>query len=264
MQAVSGKSSLIYAGVLALSLVPTTLSLALQANTSPATTRYEVNVVRVKPDMVAEWVDLQKNEVIPAQKKGGVKERTVWNTAVGNAFEYTIVTPYPSLAALDGPSAQARALGPEAAVRLGAKLRKCVDTQRTFLANRIDDLTIPQGNAIASRVVLRRAADGKTQEFFAVIRTDVMAAFKKAKASGKIAGFSVATRGIGAPAGELTITTYFNKFADMDEFGFGQILGPDAANKATPKLDALGVCRNENFLYAESITYGQTPVADGL
>ena len=28
--------------------------------------------------------------------------------------------------------------------------------------------------------------------------------------------------------------------------------------------DPLGVCRNENFLYAESITYGQTPVADGL
>jgi folate-binding Fe-S cluster repair protein YgfZ len=29
-------------------------------------------------------------------------------------------------------------------------------------------------------------------------------------------------------------------------------------------LCRLGVCRNENFLYAESITYGQTPVADGL
>jgi hypothetical protein len=39
---------------------------------------------------------------------------------------------------------------------------------------------------------------------------------KKAKADGKIAGYAVSTRGVGAQAGEMTTTTYYNKFADLD------------------------------------------------
>jgi hypothetical protein len=216
MRVLCGKPSVVHAGVLALSLVPATVCLAQQPNTPPATTRYQVTVVRIKPDMLDEWIDLQKNEVIPAQKKGGVKERTVLQTAIGNSFEYTILTPYPSFAALDGPAVNVKALGAEAAARLGAKVRKCVDVQRTYLINRVDDLAIPQGNAIASRTQVLRPAPGKTQDYLSYLRADVLPAMKKAKADGKIAGYAVSTRGVGAQAGEMTTTTYYNKFADLD------------------------------------------------
>jgi hypothetical protein len=226
--------------VFALSLVPATMSLAQQPNTPPATTRYQVTVVRIKPDMIDEWIDLQKNEVIPAQKKAGVKERTVLQTAIGNAFEYVISTPYPSFAALDAPPANVRALGPEAAARLAAKIRKCVDVQRSYLSNRVDDLAIPPGTAIASRTTVLRPAPGKMQDYLSHIRADVLPAMKKAKADGKIAGYRVATRGVGAQAGEVTTTTFYNTFAQMDAGNpVVQALGAAAAAPITAKGAAL-------------------------
>ena len=223
-----------------MSLLPATLCLAQPPNTPPATTRYQVTVVRINPDMVDEWVDLQKNEVIPAQKKGGLKERTVMQTAIGNSFEYTILTPYPSFAALDGQPPLVRALGAEGAARLGAKVRKCVDVQRTCLINRVDDLAIPQGTAIASRTAVVRPAPGKIQDYVGYIRADVLPAMKKAKADGKIAGYQVSIRGVGAQAGEMTTTTYYNKFADLDAGNpLVQVLGAPATAPITAKGAAL-------------------------
>jgi hypothetical protein len=240
MRALYGKPSVVRAGVLALSVFPATLCQAQPASAPPATTRYQVTVVRIKPDMIDEWIDLQKNEVIPAQKKGGVKERTVLQTAIGNSFEYTILTPYPSFAALDGPAVNVKALGAEAAARLGAKIRKCVDVQRTYLINRIDDLAIPPGSAVASRSQVLRPNPGKTQDYLAYLRADVLPAMKKAKADGKIAGYAVATRGVGAQAGEMTTTTYYNKFADLDAGNpVATVLGASAAAPITAKGAAL-------------------------
>ena len=239
MRVLYGKPSVVHAGILTLSLLPT-LGLAQQPGAAPGTTRYQVTVVRIKPDMIDEWIDLQKNEVIPALKKGGVTQRTVMQTAIGNSFEYTILTPYPSFAALDGPAVQVRALGAEGAARLGAKIRKCVDVQRTYLINRVDDLAIPQGNAIASRTTVSRPAPGKTQDYLNYIRTDLLPAMKKAKAEGKIAGYTVSTRGVGAAAGEMTTTTYYNKFADLDAGNpLIQVLGAAAAAPITAKGAAL-------------------------
>ena len=111
----------------AASIVPTV------AQTAPPPNRQQVTLVRLNPDMIDEWLDLQKNEVVPAQKKGGVTTRTTLQTALGNSFEYAIIIPYPSFGALDGQNAQQKALGTEAAARLAAKIRKCVLTQSTYL-----------------------------------------------------------------------------------------------------------------------------------
>ena len=129
------------AGALALALFPSSMAQAQPAAAAaPTAARSQVTLVRVKPEMIDEWIDLQKNEVMPAQKKGGVTTRTVLQTAIGNSFEYAIIIPYPSFAALDGQNAQQKALGTEAAARLGAKVRKCIDTQRTYLINRRDEI----------------------------------------------------------------------------------------------------------------------------
>ena len=237
-----GNRWVIRASALALALLPSSVCLAqpAAAGAPAATTRSQVTLVRVKPDMVNEWLDLQKNELMPAQKKGGVTTRTVLQTAIGNTFEYAIIIPYPSFAALDGQNAQQKALGTEGAARLAGKIRKCVDVQRTYLINRVNDLTIPQGDAPAARTALVRVAAGKQQDYLSYIRTEVLPAMKKAKAAGKIAGYNVSTRGVGAQAGEITTTTYYSKFADMDAGSpVVQMLGQAAAAPITAKGDAL-------------------------
>ena len=60
---------------------------------SPAN-RSLVVIVQVKPEMLGEWLDLQRKAVVPALKKAGVTSRTVYSSRVfGTAFEYRIVQP---------------------------------------------------------------------------------------------------------------------------------------------------------------------------
>ena len=210
------------------------------AQTTPPGTRQQVTLVRLKPDMVNEWLALQKNEVIPAQKKGGVTTRTTLQTVLGNSFEYATIIPYPSYGILDGQNAQQKALGTEAAARLAEKIRKCVLTQSTYLLTRRDDLSIPQGTAPAVRTGVVRPLPGKQDEYLNYIKNDVLPVMKKAKDAGKIAGYAVSIRGVGAAAGELTTTTYYNKFADLDAGNPAVgVVGQAAATALTAKAAAL-------------------------
>lgn len=202
---------------------------------APATTRSQVTVVRIKADMLNEWIDLQRNEVVPALKKAGIKQRTVWATAVGNGFEYTILMPFEKFALMDAPGPLVAALGAEAAARLNAKLRRCIEVQRNFMTNRVDDLDIPAGNALVMRTVVRRVPPGRAQDYISFYRSDIFPALKKAKVDGKIAGATIAIRGMGAQANEVTTTEYFNKFADVDA---GSPVAAVVGAEANAKLNA--------------------------
>jgi hypothetical protein len=41
-----------------------------------------VTITQVRPDMLNEWLDLQKNEVVPALKKARVATRTVYSSGL--------------------------------------------------------------------------------------------------------------------------------------------------------------------------------------
>ncbi|MGQ0647187.1 MAG: hypothetical protein ACT4P7_06420 [Gemmatimonadaceae bacterium] len=232
-------------------LVATTVMLATGATLphatpaqAPATTRSYVQVIRLKPDMVTEWVDLQRNEVIPAQKKAGVASRTTLATQVGNAFEYFILTPFPTWAAFDSDAPLVRALGADGAAQLNAKLRRCILTQSSYMTNRQDSLTIDAGSALVWRVALRKILPGKMPEYLAWHKAEVLPALQKAKAAGKIAGSTVAVRGAGAPTGEFTVVTYHNTFAELqDGDPMVQVLGAAAA----------GAINSKNALYSTQV-----------
>ncbi len=211
-------------------------SASAQPAATPPTTRSYVQVLRLKPEMVNEWLELQRNEVIPAQKKAGVANRVTLATAVGNAFEYTILTPFPTWAAMDGDAPLVRALGTEGAAALNAKLRKCIASQSSYLTNRRDDLTIAGDDALVWRIAVRRAIPGKMADYLAYFKAEMLPALQKAKADGKLAGATVAVRGAGAASGEFTVVTQYAKFADLD--GPGPIvhaLGQQAADAVTAK-----------------------------
>ena len=67
-----------------------------------------VTIIRVKPEMINEWLDLQKNSVVPELKKAAVKTRTVYSSGIfGNAFEYIIIQPMMKFAEFDAAEPQA-------------------------------------------------------------------------------------------------------------------------------------------------------------
>ena len=216
-------------------LLATSLSTIALAQTAP--TRWRVTVTRVKPEMLNEWIDLQKNEVVPALKKGGVTARTVYATGLfGNAFEYTIVQPMGKFADFDTPGggAQARALGPQANARLGEKLRRCVETTNSFMATQQDDLSnlgVSDTPPIVGYVRIR-VAPGKMQEVQSLMKTEVLPIYKKQKV-----GLVVARRGLGANGNDLGISTSYAKFADLDAGGpLVKELGAEGAGKLLAKF----------------------------
>jgi hypothetical protein len=224
-------------------IAPTLQAQAAQATPS-GTTRYYIQSVILKPDMVTEWIDLQKNEVIPAQKKAGVTSRTTLMTQVGEAFEYLVITPFPSWGAMDGPNAIMQALGPEGAARLNAKLRKCVLVQRSYMSLRRDSLSIPPGDALVWRYTIKQVNPGKMNDYLAFYKAEMLPAMQKAKAEGRIAGSSLSTRGVGATSGEFVEVHYHSKFAELD--GAGPLvgaMGSDAAAKIGAKAAALATTK---------------------
>ncbi len=243
-----------FAAVITLALFGTA-GFATAQTTTPPTTRSYIQVVRLKPDMVNEWVALQKDEVIPAQKKAGVTSRITLSTVVGNSFEYTVITPFPSWSSMDGDAPLTRALGAAGAAALNAKVRKCIMTQTTFLTSRQDDLSIAAaGEALVWRTTVRRALPGKMQEYLAFYKAAVVPALQKAKADGKIAGSVLSTRGVGALSRELTATTLYNKFADLD--------GPNPVVAAVGSDSATAIGAKTDVLTTTSQTYVRRRIAD--
>jgi len=118
-----------------------TVCWAQSAAEQPAPNRSRVQQIQVKPDMVNEWMDLQRHEVVPALKKGGTKTRTVYQTNIGAGFQFLIVTPFAKFAEFDGDNAQVKALGQTAAARLAEKLRKCTDGNSNWIITELTSLS---------------------------------------------------------------------------------------------------------------------------
>jgi hypothetical protein len=167
------------------SVVTLALSFCLQSpaqNEMPLRSR--VTITHVKPDMLTEWVDLQKNEVVPALKKAGEKTRTVYVTSIfGNAYEYVLISPIEKMSQFDGQSPMVKALDTPGATRLNEKLRKCIDSATSFMSTRLPDISnVPEGPMPNMLVTVRyRIAPGKMTEFQNLMKTEVLPVYKKAK-----------------------------------------------------------------------------------
>jgi hypothetical protein len=195
-----------------------------------------VTITHVRPDMLTEWVDLQKNEVVPALKKAGIKSRIVYSSGLfGNSYEYVVLTPIENFAQFDGESPITKALGAVPAARLGEKLRKCTVSSQSFLSTRLDDLSNPPDPSQPPKILVStrvRIAPGKMPEFQSLIKTDVLPVYKKAKA-----GYTVSQRGLGANSNDVVLSTIYNKYADLDGGPvLVKALGPEGAAKLLAKF----------------------------
>ena len=192
-----------------------------------------VTVVRIKPEMINEWIELNKNTVIPALKKAGVKERGCFQTAqFGESFEYVLITPIESLAQYDGEPPLRKALGNgyEAYVE---KARRMVTSVHTYADQARMDLSYMgkmTGQPALAVVASVTVTPGRTQDFENLIKAFVLPAVKKAGAK----GYFVSQTLLGGDISAYTTVTFYDSFADIA--------------KGSPLVEGMGAAGYASFL----------------
>jgi hypothetical protein len=198
-------------------LVAAALLLAgtVSAQEGAGTTRLLVTQVRVPPAKVGQWLELQRNEVVPALKKAGVKDYTTYQTVVGEVAEFVIVRPF-DFAELDKPDPLDSALGGSAAAALRAKLSYCTESMHRSIENRHDDLYLNPGSAAVLFVSRYRAMQGRARDYMSFVRTEMYPVMKQAQEDGTFAGLSVTTSVQGGEPGIITLNMHYATFAPLD------------------------------------------------
>jgi hypothetical protein len=204
---------------------------------SPAN-RSLVVIVRVKPEMLGAWLDLQKKAVVPALKKSGVTSRTVYSSRVfGTAFEYRILQPLSRFADFDFVASQAEGFGSAANDKLAEQLRKCLGGASSFLSTALPELSNPPDDKAPPIIQFLRLhiGAGKMEEYKQVYKSEVVPALKKAGAY-----VNVASRRLGTDGLDLTFETPLKSFADLDAPpALLRSLGSEGAARLTAKLNGL-------------------------
>lgn len=224
--------SVLLGGILLLHLF-SGMVFAQAAKTAPAAPSWiSVSVTHVKPEMLQDYQDLIKNELNPALQKAGIPWRSTWATAgFGDSYEYVGVAPITNFAQYDQQSPLVRAMGQEGATRFGHKIRKCVDSTRTYAIRFLPDLSVmgdPSATPKFAVVTNVHVIPGKNQEFENWIKAEILPVYKKMN----VAGYWVHQTVFGGDANEYTILSLMNNFADLDKGPWlVQAVGAEAAQK---------------------------------
>jgi hypothetical protein len=220
----------------------------------------QVTVVRIKPDMLTEWIEFQKNETIPMLKKAGVKSRDAWTTGVfGETGLYAFVTPIDNFNQYDGDNPPTRALGADGARAYGEKNRRFVVSAHTTAEQLRSDLgyemkmTGPPKLALLSSV---QVASGKAPEFEGLIKSDVVPVMKKARV-----GYAVSQTVLGGDINEFTSLIFYDSFAEIGKgHPFDRILGAEGARALTAKAAAFVTHVERNIIrYVPDLSFAPRP-----
>jgi hypothetical protein len=202
-----------------------------QSAASPQRNWYSVAITTVKPDRVAEWLEIQKSQTIPMQQKGGVKSRETWQSGApfGEGNSYGIVTPIDNFATYDMPNLARRVLGEAPGRAYQDKLAALTVSRRTFAVQDRAELSLPP--AASAKIVAAILQDvtvisGHAEQYESYFKDDVLPVLKK----GNVLGMAVSRTVFGGNGNEYHLVTYLDSFAEIDK-GPAQVrvLGQPAA-----------------------------------
>jgi hypothetical protein len=182
----------------------------------PGLTRLLVTQVRVKPANIDTWRTLEREQVVPALRKAGVKQYSVWETLVGDQNEFVVVRRLPSFAEFNGPDLLEKALGARAAGALNARLRECIESSHSRIENSRDEFYLDPGAAGTLFVSRYRAMPGRAGDYMNFVRNEMMPLARRAKENGTFAGWSVTTSVQGGEPNLITLNMFYNDFAPLD------------------------------------------------
>jgi len=168
----------------------------------------------VRPGALVEWTKLQRDELIPAQRAGGLPWVDVWRTAgAGDPYFRSIVVPLGSLENLDGMTEFQKALGPEKAEALLERHRNLITGIRTRIVRPRPDLSYGTRATVPNVGVLNlvTVADARAQEFEQRLKSSVTREVRDAN----VANFSVAQILYGGEGHQYFVLLYFENFKEL-------------------------------------------------
>lgn len=196
-------------------LIATTFSFAQSPTPAPQLSR--VQHITLNPGVRVEWMKFYQTEMLPALKKGGVKQSIVLQVTQGDLRQFSIITPLASFAELDEPSALNKALGQEAAQALTTKAsRFYAEWRSSILVGRPEmgiapTSTEPAKLAIATRLTI---TPGRTAEYEKAFKENFLPAAKKTNVKGVL----VAKMVTGGDTDEYRRLLLFDSHADMVKY----------------------------------------------
>jgi len=206
---------------------------------TPQVQRSQVNVVRVKPDMIDAWIDFQVKRTIPALKKAGVLQRDAYQAVYGPFGEFRLVTPLAKFADRDNPGVIERALGAAGAKDYNDAVRKLIASQTTYVIQRIADASIdptPEANFKVLVLSTNHIAPGRNGDYLNVLKNDLLPVQKK----GQVKRFTVSQVIFGGDPNEYRTATYVDDFAGLDAGPAAvRVLGADGAAKLQEKTSGI-------------------------
>src|SRR5687768_3036791 len=154
----------------------------LVAQTAPDLDLRRVIDVQLKPERMAEWTRLHRDEMLPALKKGGLPWLDVWTTAAaGNPYMRTLVSPVTAATEIDFAATVQRALGVEKGADLMARNRELVAGVQSYIMRVRPDLGFGEPPSARSIGVLSTVtvANGRAPEFETLLKTSVADSLKE-------------------------------------------------------------------------------------
>ncbi|MGE5837434.1 MAG: hypothetical protein ACM4AI_23375 [Acidobacteriota bacterium] len=216
--------------------------------------------IRLKPEAMADWTEIQKTEAIPMEKKAGYRWRQVWSS--GNEFfDRLIIEPIATLADLDGGNVAVRTIGAEASAALHARIQRTVNGVRSVIAEVRPDLGYgppPERPRLAVLMIID-VVHGRARDFEAFLKTEAVPALKK----DGTAWMSVMQVLFGDDANRYFVWTPTANYAELSkgsplERGFGA----DGARVLAEKTRAMiGRVERRVVRYSNELSYINTPSA---
>ncbi len=199
-----------------------------------------LRVTDVKPDMMSEYVALQKSDTIPGLKKAGIEWRDVWRAAVvGSPGTVATVMPLKSLADLDGDPPMKKALGDDGYRAYMDKMSKVIASTRVYIVRARPDLGYKnEANASGMGAKLGVLADvevtpGRQADFETILKTEWVPGLKKAG----VPSYTVSEVAFGGAIGQYFTFTPISNFAQLEKgHPIQQALGEAAFTKLMAKL----------------------------
>jgi len=234
-----------------------------QAAAKPAPKRemIQVTVVKVKPDLLNEWLEFQKNETIPMLKKAGTSRRDAWQTGIfGESGMYAFVVPIEDFNQYDGDNPPLRALGADGARAYAEKNRRFLVSSHTYANQTRPDLGYqvempgPPKLALLSNVQI---ALGKGSAYEALVKSDVLPVMRKAHL-----GYAVSQTVLGGDINEFVTLIFYDTFAEIGKgHPFDRILGADGSRQLTAK--AVGIVTHVErsiVRYVPELSFAPRPI----
>jgi hypothetical protein len=189
------------------------MTLAAQDSQKPPA-RVSVRIVQVKMDMVNDFMDTIKTEVIPMWKKAGIPWASVSQPVFGPMGEFAIVTPVNQFADF-GNNLIMKTLGPEQGLRLTGKLTRYTEKGTLLVATALPELSISHEGAPMPFTVITHCdvAPGRTAEFENWVKNDLLPALRKAE----VLNFEVYASTFGAEVNHFVMIMPVKDLAEIDK-----------------------------------------------